>query len=359
VINRRTALLTPLLFAASPNVALAAGPLQQYLDRLAAAEKFPGAVLLVSDPKGREVALAGLANLKTREPVSAQTRFYVASCGKLATAAVVLQLVEEKKLRLSDSVYPWVKSIPNISKLRNIREVKIEQLLNHRSGLAEYFTDDFEAQAAAQPGKIFSVDESLAFAFGEPAQAHPGQGYSYTNTNYVLLGRLIEEAEQASYAAVLKRRIFDVVGMSNTTVGAQGGPGVARGYGGKGRKRDDVSFLGWNAVTGDGAIVTTALDYEAFLHALFRDSKLLPRAAVARMCRVQQEEPDSGYGLGCSVNPTRWGEAWGHSGVVTGYNAEAWFIPKSGVTVVFLANGDYINDDVDVVKGATRAFLKS
>jgi D-alanyl-D-alanine carboxypeptidase len=81
-----------------------AEPVQELLDRLVAREKLPGAVLLVSGPAGRVVATAGLANLKTREPVTPQTRFYIASSGKLVTAVATLQLVQEGKLKLNDPV---------------------------------------------------------------------------------------------------------------------------------------------------------------------------------------------------------------------------------------------------------------
>lgn len=335
-----------------------AGPIQPFLDQFVKKEKLPGAVLLVSGPQGRQIAVAGVANRKTQEPVTPDTRFYIASSGKLATAAATLQLVQEKRLKLNEPVFNWVKSVKGIDKLRNIRTVTLEQLLKHRSGLAEYYDDDFEAEAAAQPQKRWSADESLAFAFGQKAQSRPDHEYNYTNTNFVLLGRIIEEAEQASYASAIERRLFKPLGMAASSIGApKATAGLARGYSADERDRlQDVSYSGWSAITGDGAVVTTAADYEAFLLALFRDGKVLPMKTAAQMCSPQREEPGSGYGLGCSNEETPWGPAWGHNGSIPGFNADTWYLPKIGVTVVFFTNGDY--EDPDVVVKAVKAYLK-
>ncbi len=349
-----------LLACATPLLAIA-GPIQPYLDQLVKKEKLPGAVLLISGPQGRQVAASGVANLKTLEPMTENTRFYIASSGKLVTSAAMLQLVQEKRLRLAEPVFTWIKDVKGIGKLRNIRSVTVEQLLKHRSGLAEYYTDEFEAAAEKQPEKRWSADESLAFAFDEDAQAKPGREYNYTNTNYVLLGRLLEQVDQTSYASSVQRRIFDPLGMSNTSIGTiKANAGLAHGYKAKGRNKfENVSYSGWNAITGDGAVVTTVADYESFLLALFRDAKILPSKIVAQMCTPQDEEPDSGYGLGCSIDDTPWGVAWGHNGSISGFNADTWYIPKLGVTVVFFTNGDYKSDDPEIVVKAVKAYLKN
>ena len=112
-----------------------AGPIQPLLDRLVKEERLPGAVLLVSGPEGRQIAAAGVANRQTLEPMTPHTRFYIASSGKLVTATMALQLVQEGRLGLSDPVLPWVSDIEGITGLRNIRVVTLEQLLKHRSGL--------------------------------------------------------------------------------------------------------------------------------------------------------------------------------------------------------------------------------
>ncbi|WP_428566598.1 serine hydrolase domain-containing protein [Ramlibacter sp.] len=334
--------------------------LQDFLDSFVQRQKLPGAVLRITGPRGTAEAVAGVAEVQRREPVTPRTRFYIASAGKLATAAAVLQMVEEGKLRLNEPVYPLVRDTSGIRRLRNIHRVTLEQLLKHRSGLAEYYTDDFEKAAAAAPRKVFGAAESLAFAYDQEPESRPGREHSYTNTNYVVLGLVAEAVDQMPFARVLQRRIFDRLGMTATTVGAKAAErDLAHGYtaGARGRLAD-VSFSGWNAVTGDGALVSTASDCEKFILALMRDGKVLPRPAVARMCRVQAEEPESGYGLGCTIDDTPWGEAWGHNGSIPGFQADAWFLPKRRISVVFFANGDFEDEEAEVVVPAVRAYLK-
>ena len=336
-----------------------AGSIQPFLDQLVNQEKLPGAVLLVSGPQGRQIATTGVANLKNQEPVTENTRFYIASSGKLATAVATLQLVQENKVRLKEPVFKWVKEFEGIQKLRNIRSVTVAQLLKHRSGVAEYYTDAFGEDADENRDKRYSIQESLAFAYDEDAEFKPGAEYSYNNTNFVLLGGLIESADNTSYAKAIQRRIFDAVGMPSSTVGARPvKSGLAHGYEFDNGRATDVSYTGWNAITGDGAVVTTVGDYEAFLNALFRDAKLLPPKSVNQMCTPQAEEPESGYGMGCSIVDTPWGEAWGHDGSITGFNAETWYIKRLGVTVVFFTNGDFKSEEPDVVVRAVKAYLK-
>jgi D-alanyl-D-alanine carboxypeptidase len=339
---------------------LLAGPIQPMLDQLVKAEKLPGAVLLVSGPRGRQVAVTGVANLKTREQMTEHTRFYIASSGKLVTAAAAMQLVQEGRVKLSDPVYPWFSGVAGIDKLRNIKAVTIEQLLAHRSGLAEYYNDAFESDAAKVPEKRWGVAESLSYAFGMRAQSKPGQEFNYTNTNYVLLGGLLEQVDGNTYTKSVQRRIFDPVGMSNTTIGAtKVSSGIAHGYSrDDAGKRKDVSYSGWSAVTGDGAVVTTVSDYEAFLKAFFRNAKLLPVKTVARMCRPATNDPASDYGLGCAIEDTRWGVAWGHNGSISGFNSVTWYIPKIDVILVFFTNGDLNSEGADVLEKAVKAYLK-
>ena len=340
------------------NVSLAA-PVQDFLNQLVKQEKLPGAALLVSGPRGRQVATAGLANLKTQEPVTEHTRFYIASSGKLVTAVATLQLIQENKVKLKEPVFKWVKGVEGIQELRNIRSVTVEQLLKHRSGLAEYYTEAFGEDADDHQDKRYSLQESLAFAYGEDAEFEPGAEYGYNNTNYVLLGALIEKADNTSYAKAIQRRVFDAVGMPSSTVGAKpANSGLAHGYEFDRNRPKDLSYTGWNAITGDGAVVTTVGDYEAFLNALFRDAKLLPAKTVSSMCKPQVEEPSSGYGMGCSIVDTPWGEAWGHDGSITGFNAETWFIKSLGITVVFFTNGDFKSEEPNVLVRAVKAYLK-
>ncbi len=325
--------------------------LQQFLDKTIKEERVAGAVLLVISPKGREFAVAGLADLKLRDAVKENTRFYIASSGKLMTSAVIFQLEQEGKLSLQAKAANLMAPFPGLGRIDHIKSVTVEQLLKHRSGLAEYYGDEFEKAASKDPSKRWNVEESLKFIFDEKANDQPGRAYEYVNTNYVLLGHLIASLDRGTYENSLKGRLFEHLALANTTVGARPSESnLAHGYARNERGQNkDVSQSGWSAITGDGAIVTTASDYAVFLRALFRDQRILQKENVRRMCERQREEPGSDYGLGCMVLKTRGGDAWGHNGSIPGFSAQAWYIPKGDTTIVFFANGDVEADSAEFI----------
>ena len=320
--------------------------LESMFKRYVAKEELPGAVLLVSGPSGRRVLTAGIANRATGAPVTPDTRFYVASVGKVPLAVMVLQQVEEGAYKLGDRVAPMVRDLPAAAKLANLDRATVATLLNHTSGLPEYFSDDFEAAQAKNPKKLWTEAEALAFAAGEPATGGVGAAYEYTNTNYLLLGHVVAGTDHGSLADSFKRRLFDRAGMTGTTVGASASdPTVAHGYAdpeGEG-KLVDISLMAWNAPFGDGALVTTAGDLERFLFAAFRDNSVLSKAMLQKMKTPTPAEPT--YGFGLSLYEDDRGHCLYHSGHVDGFNAEIAYYVEQKTAIVFLTNGDGATED--------------
>lgn len=331
--------------------------LHTYLARFVDDARLPGAVLAVTSPAGTVVATAGVAQVASNEPVRPDTRFYIASSGKLMTSAAVLQLEQAGKFQLKDKVVHLIEPFAGMRGIANIERVTVAHLLKHRSGLAEYYGDAFERAAQKAPNKRWSVAESLSFIVDEDANDEPGASYEYVNSNYVLLGHLIASQDRSTYEQAIRQRLIQPLGLTHTTVGARADePNLAHGYEQTRNGRlKDVSHGGWSAVTGDGGIVTTAPDYGVFLRALFRDHKVVGKEAVRRMCTRQREEPDADYGLGCMVIRTQGGDAWGHNGSITGFNAEAWYVPKLDVSMVLLANGAYEAESADIIRQVLKA----
>jgi D-alanyl-D-alanine carboxypeptidase len=326
--------------------------LQRFLNRFVQTQELPGAVLAVTDAEGSVVVASGQANLATGTPVQPDTRFYIASSGKLMTGAAVLQQVESGRYRLQDRVLRLLEPFEGLRRIANVDRVTVEQLLKHRSGLAEYYDDAFERAARKQPNKRWTAAESLAFIADEDASDEPGAAFEYVNSNFVLLGHLVASQDGQSYEQSIRRRLIDPLRLTHTTVGADPSEDrLAHGYTLNRRGRpSDVSRGGWTAITGDGAIVTTAGDYDRFVRALLRDGQVLSKAAVQRMCTRQREEPDADYGMACMVIRTPGGDAWGHNGAIDGFNAETWYLPRRDVSVVLLANGEYDADSADILR---------
>lgn len=324
----------------------AAADLQGLLDRFVEREELPGAVLLVSGPSGRQIAVAGMADRERRVPMGADSRFYIASVGKMMTAVAVLQLVGEGRADLDRPVTPLLPAAVADLRLANLRSATLRNLLDHSSGIPDYITDVFTARSREDPGKRWTALDALAFARGETAEFPVGQASSYSNSNYALLGLLLETADGAPLSDILARRVFAPAGMRDSVVVVDPADRrLAHGYAdpaGDGRLRD-VSGLSWNSVLGDGPATTTAGDMERFAFALFRDNLLLPASLVRRMIMPSIRDP--AYGLGVERGEDRWGTWVGHTGLYDGFEAELWYYVERETVIVLLKNGHQTSDE--------------
>ncbi|MBF0167001.1 MAG: beta-lactamase family protein [Alphaproteobacteria bacterium] len=319
--------------------------IQKLLDDYIEQEELPGGVLLVSMPGQRILVVSGVADMRSKSPVLPDSRFYVASVGKMATATATLQLIEEGKLAEGAAVVTLVGNLPHIEKLPNVRTAKLSQLLDHSSGIPDYLTDEF-AQYYHANTKRLTPAIVLPFAFGETATGRPGAAYEYSNSNYVLLGEIMAHAEGMSFENVMQERVLDRAGMSETTIGAKAGNSkLARGYADldDGAGLLDVSQSAWNSPLGDGPLVTTAGDLERFVFALFKDGLLLNPSSLARMTRPSAHE--SAYGMGVQLGKTRWGRWVGHDGMEDGFEAEVRYYPDHQAAIIFMTNGNTITDE--------------
>ncbi len=336
-----------------------ADALQDVLDGYVEEEELPGGLLLFSDPRHRQLVVAGVANRRNSAPVTPDSRFYVASVGKMTVAAATLQLVEEGRLSLDAPVAPLVAHLPGLAKLANLRSARLGQLLDHSSGIPDYLTDAFESDSRADAKRRWTAAEVLSYAVGERATNRPGQSHEYSNSNFVLLGEIIATADGTTLAEVLQRRIFDRAGMTRTTVGVTNpnDPALVRGYAdiAENGRLQDVSLLSWNFPFGDGPLVTTAGDMERFLFALFRDGKLLQPATLAQMVAPSGQEAE--YGLGTERGKDKWGRWFGHTGTFDGFDAEVRYYPEHKAALVFMANGN-TSSDTSVIKQAAGAVFR-
>lgn len=332
---------------------------QDLLERAVEAEGLAGGELLVSAPHLRRVVVAGVANRDSEAPIRPDSRFYVASVGKMATAVAALQMVEEGRLSFDAPVAGLAAGIPGLGRLANARTARLGQLLDHSSGIPDYLTDKFAAASRAEPARRWKAAEALSFAYGEPPSGRPGQLHDYSNSNFVLLGEIVAAAGGASFETLLAQRVLTPAGMTETTVGA--GPDRSRlvhGYAvtDDEDEEEDVSLPCWNAQLGDGPLVATAGDLEKFLFALFRDGRLLSPAMLRRMVTPSDLEP--GYGLGLELGEDRWGRWYGHTGSFDGFEAEARYYPDHRAVIVYLANGNSSPGN-EIVDRAAAALLRS
>jgi D-alanyl-D-alanine carboxypeptidase len=192
------------------------GPLlrvQRALDRIVAAGA-PGAVVLVRDGDRIVRLSSGRGNLDPRTPIQVNDRYRIGGLTKTFTATVVLQLVGEGSVALDDTLEEWVPGA-----ISNGEEITLTQLLNHTSGIYDYASDP-EVLAPYQAGDftlIFDPDEGIRVADEHGPLFDPGTDLAYSNTNYLLLAKIVEAATGNSCASELQGRIFEPLELNHTS----------------------------------------------------------------------------------------------------------------------------------------------
>jgi D-alanyl-D-alanine carboxypeptidase len=315
-----TAVLVVATAAATPSRTGAQASLQKDADALVAAGA-PGVVLLSRDGNRTISIASGLGEVSAKTPMRTVDRFRVASLAKTYTATVVLQLVGEGKLRLSDSVERWLPGL-----VPHGDAVSIRQLLNHTSGLADFEYDPvvLAPYLAGDLAHRWAPRRLVQIAVSHPPLFAPGTDESYSSTNYLLAGLIVEARTGHTLGSELIRRIFQPLHLRATsfpTTARMPSP-HAHGYLVIGKPpATDVTGLypfPWAA----GAIISNAADTATFYRGLLSGRLLSPRLLRAMQTTHAQKHVDiSGqrYGLGLIRYSTACGIAWGHNGAYPGY----------------------------------------
>lgn len=199
-----------------------ASRLQKVLDDTVASGKIPGAVLHVA-PTGHVswAGASGLAQLNPAVAIHADDRVGVGSIVKPFIAATVLQLVEERRFAL-DATLPSVLPAEVIKRFARASEITVRMLLSHRSGLPEWDSPTVEPTAARNPARIWQPTEFLDLAAAQPPMFSPGARYTYSNTNYTLLGLIIEHATGRSWRDEVTDRVLTPLKLAASTLPAPG-----------------------------------------------------------------------------------------------------------------------------------------
>jgi D-alanyl-D-alanine carboxypeptidase len=289
--------------------------LQHAADELTATSDIPAVITLVEHNGQRRVVASGDAEIGGREAGPDDT-FWVGSITKSFVATVVMQLVAEHKLRLDDRLS---KLLPG--RIREGRRIRLRNLLNHTSGIWNYMElEPWVGAVARNPRAVISPRRLVTSAAKLPLQFRPGSRASYSNTNYLVLGEILQRVTGRSVGTLLRERIFRPLGLSATSyeAGRRDLPAnELHGYDVTLTPPKDVSRYGLGGPWADGAIVSNAHDLVVFFGALLR-GQLVPPELLARMQKVV---PGShGEGMGLYRLPTLCGGSlYGHTGGTPGY----------------------------------------
>jgi D-alanyl-D-alanine carboxypeptidase len=324
--------------------------LQRVLDGLTSGSRriAPGATAYVAGPQGSWSGAAGVADVATGQPMPVDARMRLESVSKIWTAVLVLQLAEQGRLALDDTVERW---LPGLLPFGG--RITLRQLLTHTSGifdnndavnhparvLARVKDPAFRAELVrlarrlqADPTLQFPPTVWIRLAATQPLYFAPGTGYHYSNVGFEVLGLVIQQVTGQPLAAVYRQQILRPLGLAHTAYDPQGditGP-HAHGYL---VNRDgslvDQSAVHWG-IGAEGGMVSDAADTGRFLVALMQDRLLGPVAAAGMRTGDFWSGGDT---------PSCGGSAYGHSGAGEGYKTNVWVSSDGTRVVVLLLNG--------------------
>ncbi len=328
-----TALFLPLAASAAPTPVPVAA-IDRATRRILHALKTPGATIAVAE-NGRIVYARGygLRNLAAKEGADVNTHYEIGSMTKQFTAAAILQLRDAGKLSLDESVAKILPRAPHAN------QITIRQLLTHTSGLANYTNVSGFVRMAARPGSYAKIIASIA---KKPLEFKPGSHWRYSNTNYILLGRIVEVLSHEPYRRYIDRHEFARAGMTHTHwISDEAGlSDMALGYrplknGGVAPSFPLHDRWAWSA----GAIVSTVGDLVRWNEAL-RSGKIVTRRDYREMTTPVRVAVGSsgGYGFGLIRDRHDGQLRISHDGGTFGFSSDAAFFPSQHLTIVALTN---------------------
>lgn len=323
--------------AAEQTKAAPADPLAETLDtmltKLYPADAPGAAVIAVREGKTVLRKGYGMADLELAVPVQPDMVFRIGSMTKQFTAVAVLMLVEEGKLAVTDPITKLLPDYPTGGKT-----ITVEHLLTHTSGIKSY-TDmpDFLANIR----KDYTVAQLIDHFKGEPMEFAPGERYQYDNSGYFLLGAIIEKASGMGYEAFLKKRIFDLVGMTQTSLdnGSRIIPRRAHGYAREGEAWKNADWISMTQPYAAGALVSTVDDLAKWDAALYTGKLVRPETLQLAVTphKLPNGKPIE-YGYGWQPGTWEGLTVIQHGGGINGFVSMGVRVPEKKAYVAVLSN---------------------
>lgn len=296
-------------------------------------------LLRVSDSAGAGSWAARGTGLEHSGALCTDSRFRIGSVTKTFVATVVLQLVDEGRIALDA---PIADGLPSV--VPDEQRITVRQLLNHTSGLYDYMKEPGMSTNRWRGADRFlgsHPDQLLATAFRHPPYFAPGTGFRYSNTNYVVLGKLVERLTGNAYGAEIARRILRPLDLSHTLLPGQDATVPAPAIraeravdSGTAEVTEQNPSLDWAA----GEMISTVADLDVFLNALL-SGRLISAGALTEMMRTVPMGQGFHYGLGLQrFDLPCGGPLWGHGGELLGYLTYAYRSPTGRTMTMVVAS---------------------
>jgi len=328
--------------------------------------EFPGANIGIvwGNDKAMSVSV-GFSDVEAQKALKPQDRMLAGSIGKTYVSAITLQLVEEGKLELDDKIEKWLGKETWFERLPNAKDITLRMLMNHSSGIPEHVLHrDFLKALRDQPDKVWKPEELVAYILDRKPLFEAGKGWSYADTNYILVGMIFERASGQTVYAEAQRRLLGKLKLKETSPSdSRQLHGLVTGYvaenspfGFSGRTLlDDGRFIvnpqmEWCG----GGFVSTAQDLARWAKFLY-EGKVLDRQSLKDLLDAVPAKTGRGdkYGLGAQVRQTDWGISYGHGGWFPGYLSEMEYFPQYKAAIAVQFN----TDDLRKLKKNTHGFV--
>ena len=308
-------------------------PIDTYVEAQMAKQHIPGLCLLVvKDGKTIKEKAYGVSNIETKRPTQLIDRFDMGSIGKTFTATMIMQLVNEKKLTLNQKVRDILPDFPE-----KWKSITVQHLISHQSGIPDYafipgigLNDTYEKRAW--------TDQVYKTELDFPS----GRLFQYSNSNFVILGLILEKLTGKPYKQLAQERLFSPAGLSDT-VFKDAGKGLptksSNGYFYIDGKLEDGGPGGVSPTPSDGGEFTTVYDLQRWSNTI-RSGKVLPQSLVKQMHTPSKVESGrkTGYGLGWMTATVEGSPQITHGGNSVGFSGTLSTFPKQKIEVYMLCN---------------------
>jgi len=296
----------------------------------------PGVAVIVSqNGKVLYKGARGMANIEHGVPLTTDSIFRLGSITKQFTAAAIMMLEEQNKLSIKDDIHKYVPDFPTEGQV-----VTIENLLTHTSGIANYTeNENIWNNLLTTPT---TLDEMLTEFAKHPMPLKTGEAMRYSNTGYVLLGKIIEVTSKEKYADYIEQHIFAKLGMKNSQYGGRHLiNNRANGYTQTENGFENAGPVNMTWPHAAGSLLSTVDDLNIWFTAL-KSGTLVTKESYQKMISPfilnNKSESDYGYGLGMfEINKY---DAIGHGGGIHGFVTNAFYIPEQDLYVAVLNNND-------------------
>ncbi len=319
--------------------------LDQYFDRLAEKNKAMGTLVISKDGDVLYTRSIGYGQINeiVKKPLTAESRYRIASVTKMYTAVMILQLVDEKKVKLTDTLAKFFPQLDNANK------ITIADILAHRSGIHDALQDpNIRRRLKTEP---ITKDELIAIIAEGKSDFEPGTKHAYSNSGYAVLGLIIEKLTDKPYAGALRDRITSKIGLADTYV-ASGNIDV--------NKNEALTYRyigGWKQepethpsnLFGGGAIVSTPRDMAKFIYSLF-NLKLISKENLEHMKTIKE-------GDGFGMEPFQFANRtfYGHTGGGDNYGAWLAYMPEEKLAIAYTTNAK-VYPVGEIMKGITDIY---